>query len=285
MICFPFAGILSLGHIVAADSNEIPCGKVGIIFSCVGFFKLEPTDDRAVRRIKVGDAVDLISCCAHVKCHVVARVAGEGQTNVFKVIKADVLRRQDIRTFGILVGGGNDERVIHPRAGIHFGKLFLDLLADLQMVFLGDDRIARMVASHIVEADGNGRNVMASGCVGAFKVGAVAVDLMLSAVTVGSPMVTVGRVVAELLYIGIGARGVCALRRSKKDKAVIADLLKLLVHEFNNLARTLCAAEGLFKFAPVPNRENRLVVKTRITRIGEVIFHPIVPDVIAELFE
>ena len=142
-----------------------------------------------------------------------------------------------------------------------------------------------MVASHIIEADGNSRNVMAAGCVGAFKVGAVAVDLMLGTVTVGTPMVTVGRVVAEILYTGIGTRGVCALRRSKKDKAVVADLLKLLVHEFNSLARTLCAAEGLFKVVPVPNRENRLVVKTRITRIGEVIFHPIVPDVIAELFE
>ena len=61
----------------------------------------------------------------------VARVVRKGKTDVFKIIKADVLRRENIRTFGILVGSGHDKRVIHPGTGIHFGKFFLDLLANL----------------------------------------------------------------------------------------------------------------------------------------------------------
>ena len=212
MICLPLSGILSLGHIVAADSNEIPCGKVGIIFSRVGFFKLEPTDDRAVRRIEVSHAVDLIGRCSHIKRRVVACVIGKGKTDVFEVIEADILRRQNIRALGILIGGGNDKRVIHPRAGIHFGKLFLDLLADLQMVFLGDDRVTRMVASHIIEADRNGRDVVAADCVRVFKVGAVAVDLMFGTVAVSAPMVTVGSVVAKVVEGGIRTLRICTLR-------------------------------------------------------------------------
>ena len=153
------------------------------------------------------------------------------------------------------------------------------------MIFFGDDRVTRMVASHIVETDGNGRNVVTADCVGIGKVGPVAVDLMFCTVTVRPPMVAVGSVVAKLFKAGIRALRVCALRRSKEDKAVIADLFEFFVHEFDSLACALCTAERLFKVASVPDREDRLVVKTRITRVGEVIFHPIVPDIIAELFK
>ena len=128
---FPFSGVCRLRHIIRTDCNKVVTGQRRFVFCRVGFFKLEPADYRTMRRIEVSNAVDLIGCRSHVKSGVVARVVRKGKTDVFKIIKADVLRRENIRTLGILVGSGHDKRVIHPRAGIHFGEFFLDLLANL----------------------------------------------------------------------------------------------------------------------------------------------------------
>ena len=71
------------------------------------------------------------------------------------------------------------------------------------MIFSGDYRITCFISSDIVKTYADGRNMVADSC-RACDIGFITFNLVICAVSVGTPVVTVGSVVSEVGYIGIG---------------------------------------------------------------------------------